>query len=80
MGRAGGRARAQKHTKEQLSEWGRLGGRPKKADAGGKEKSHADPGCPHPLAADLALCAGPTELCVFDSVSQPEPRLSQDSG
>ncbi|MEO8430087.1 MAG: hypothetical protein ABI592_01165 [Acidobacteriota bacterium] len=26
---AGGRARAEKHTKKQLSEWGKLGGRPR---------------------------------------------------
>jgi hypothetical protein len=28
-GKQGGRARAEKHTAEQLSEWGKLGGRPK---------------------------------------------------
>lgn len=28
-GSIGGRLRAKKHTKEQLSEWGKLGGRPK---------------------------------------------------
>jgi hypothetical protein len=28
-GAEGGRARAQKHSKAQLSEWGKLGGRPK---------------------------------------------------
>jgi hypothetical protein len=30
MGRYGGRVRAQKYSKEQLSRWGKLGGRPKK--------------------------------------------------
>lgn len=28
-GAAGGKARAKKHSKKQLSEWGKLGGRPK---------------------------------------------------
>lgn len=28
-GAAGGKSRAQKHSKKQLSEWGKLGGRPK---------------------------------------------------
>ncbi len=28
-GSLGGKTRAQKHSKEQLSEWGKLGGRPK---------------------------------------------------
>lgn len=30
MGRRGGRATAKKYSKEQLSKWGKLGGRPKK--------------------------------------------------
>ena len=29
-GSEGGKARAEKHSKEQLREWGKLGGRPKK--------------------------------------------------
>ena len=33
MGRYGGRVRAQKYSKEQLAEWGRAGGRPKKSGA-----------------------------------------------
>jgi len=37
MGRHGGRVRAQKYSKEQLATWGKLGGRPKKADASGKK-------------------------------------------
>ena len=40
-GAMGGQARAKKHSKEQLSEWGKLGGRPKgsgteKTKKGGK--------------------------------------------
>ena len=35
-GSAGGKTRAKKHSKEQLSEWGKLGGRPK---GSGKTKS-----------------------------------------
>jgi hypothetical protein len=40
-GAEGGRARARKHSKEQLSEWGKMGGRPKgsgkkQAGKGGK--------------------------------------------
>ncbi len=31
-GSVGGKARAKNHSKEQLSEWGRRGGRPKSAD------------------------------------------------
>jgi len=31
MGRQGGRARAEKYSKEQLAAWGKLGGRPRKA-------------------------------------------------
>lgn len=31
MGRYGGRERAQRYSKEQLSQWGKLGGRPKKS-------------------------------------------------
>jgi hypothetical protein len=38
MGKAGGRARALKHTKEELAAWGKLGGRPKKAAASGQKK------------------------------------------
>jgi hypothetical protein len=33
MGRQGGRARAERHGKEQLVAWGKLGGRPSKAGA-----------------------------------------------
>jgi hypothetical protein len=39
MGRHGGRARAQKYTKEQLAAWGKLGGRPKKTAANVKKTS-----------------------------------------
>jgi hypothetical protein len=39
-GAAGGNARAERHTREELAEWGRKGGRPKgagkKAKKGGK--------------------------------------------
>jgi hypothetical protein len=35
-GSAGGQTRAKKHSKEQLSEWGKLGGRPK---GSGKKKA-----------------------------------------
>ena len=35
-GAQGGRARAERHTKKQLSEWGKLGGRPK---GGGKKQT-----------------------------------------
>jgi len=40
-GAEGGRARAEKHTRQELSEWGRLGGRPRgsgktKTKKGGK--------------------------------------------
>jgi hypothetical protein len=39
-GSIGGKTRAEKHSKEQLSEWGKMGGRPKgsgkKAEKGGK--------------------------------------------
>ena len=35
-GSEGGKARAAKHTKKQLSEWGKLGGRPK---GSGKKRS-----------------------------------------
>jgi len=35
-GAAGGKARAKNHTKKQLSEWGKLGGRPK---GSGKKKA-----------------------------------------
>jgi hypothetical protein len=34
-GAIGGKARARKHSKKQLSEWGKLGGRPKR---GGKRQ------------------------------------------
>jgi hypothetical protein len=34
-GALGGKARAEKHSKKQLSEWGKLGGRPK---ASGKKR------------------------------------------
>ena len=30
LGRAGGKARARKHSKKQLREWAKLGGRPRK--------------------------------------------------
>ena len=36
-GSEGGKARAEKHSKEQLSEWGKKGGRPKKN--GGKKQA-----------------------------------------
>lgn len=36
-GASGGKARAKKHSKEQLSEWGKLGGRPK--DGAAKKKA-----------------------------------------
>lgn len=37
-GAAGGKARAKKHTAKQLSEWGKMGGRPK---GSGKKKAAA---------------------------------------
>ena len=36
-GAMGGKARAKKHTKEQLSEWAKLGGRPKGSGKGKKK-------------------------------------------
>lgn len=37
-GAEGGRTRARKYGKEQLSEWGKLGGRPKGSTKGGTKK------------------------------------------
>jgi general stress protein YciG len=39
-GAKGGKARAEKHSKKQLSEWGKLGGRPK----GGTKKKQTKKG------------------------------------
>ena len=40
-GAMGGKSRAEKHTKEQLSEWARLGGRPNGSSKGKKAASKA---------------------------------------
>jgi len=34
IGRKGGKARAARHSKDELSKWAKLGGRPKKAKGG----------------------------------------------
>jgi hypothetical protein len=34
IGRKGGKARAERHTKAELSKWAKLGGRPKKSSGG----------------------------------------------
>lgn len=36
-GSEGGKARAKRHTQEELSAWGKLGGRPKKVKGGKKD-------------------------------------------
>jgi hypothetical protein len=49
MGSCGGRIRAQKYTKEQLSEWGKRGGRPKK---GARSKKNSAAASSPKVAAD----------------------------
>ena len=41
-GSKGGASRAKKHTAEQLAEWGRKGGRPKKQNTGDPAKEKKD--------------------------------------